>query len=113
MNIHRIPATFLLWANISVVALFCSTPVHSESIPTINADKSYQFTRMPDHYYYYESQQGPTYQLTPWVGQYVVILTRYSKLDSGTMEKILRAVDSAYVFYLQLTGASSKSSYAI
>jgi hypothetical protein len=96
MNIHRISAAFLLWGVIAVVAFLHPTLVHSESIPTINADKSYEFTRMPDPVYKdYVSQKNLTYELTPWVGQYVVVLTRDSKLDRRTMETILRAFDSA------------------
>ena len=106
MNVHRGYATLLLRGVISVVAFFVSTLVHSKSIPMINADKSYQFTtdRMPDPVYNYISQKGVAYQLTPWVGQYVVILTRNRNLNRRTMETILRAVDSAYVFYRELTG---------
>jgi serralysin len=45
-----------------------------------------------------------TYTLYPWTGRYVAILTKERDLDPATMRKILRAVDSAYVFYRQLTG---------
>ena len=104
MHMHHIYNKIFLAGIMSAVALFDPTALHSESIPTIDADKSYEFTRMPDQSYWYHSQKGKEYQLTPWVGQYVVILTKDSKLNKSVMVKILRAIDSAYVFYHELTG---------
>lgn len=52
----------------------------------------------------YTSFQGSTYELTPWYGQDVAVLTQPPNLDPTTMNKILSAFDSAWNVYHNLTG---------
>jgi hypothetical protein len=52
----------------------------------------------------YTSFQGTSYELTPWYGQDVAVLTQSPNLDPATMNKILSAFDSAWNVYHNLTG---------
>lgn len=56
----------------------------------------------------YEEFGGPkphtTYSLYAWEGEHVAILTQSDDLDESVMAQILEAVDSAFVFYRDVSG---------
>jgi hypothetical protein len=62
----------------------------------------------PSASYTYTSSGGQTYTLYPWVGTHVALLTKSNDLDAPAMQRILRAIDSAYVYYSRLTGRIPK-----
>ncbi|MCF0061314.1 hypothetical protein MUK70_18915 [Dyadobacter chenwenxiniae] len=54
--------------------------------------------------YSYNSMYSGILELFVWEGEYVAILSRQSDLDQVAVNKMLKAFDSAYLFYLDRTG---------
>ena len=54
----------------------------------------------------YTGFHGNTYELTPWEGTNVVVLTQSNALDVSTMRNIVENLDGAWDVYEDLTGRS-------
>jgi serralysin len=62
-------------------------------------------TAQPSSTVAYTSIQGASYNLYPWFGQKIVILTRSNSLDPSVMAKMVSALDAAFVIYESITGS--------
>lgn len=68
-------------------------------------------TAQPSSTVAYKSIQGQSYNLYPWFGQKIVVLTRSNALDPSVMSKIVSALDAAFGIYEDVTG-TDPSPYA-